>query len=455
MERKQTLLALPPAKRMEQEAQFKRLQSRPEVHQAKRADVVSPRLRNNNVGGGITWTNSSTSSEKVENRKSNTAPRPPSLARPQIPDFSAPLVPAPLRPAPPPSPVQTRRDNKPGSNNASPNQSPRSPKGKRKKKYIYIYIFSCISSGQRPVASLRSPLSSPRSVEPASSPRPMASIAVPRESSSSPRPVTSPRAPPSPPRRKLADQPLMSQSQSSLPNLSPRLPPLPTNLAGSLSLPAGSKQPSSRPLASPRAANNNSNSNNINISNNMNNINNNTTNTVVSPRSDGRPPPPPPSFLPRDPFAVGRGSPMPPRNNQSAAAVSRVVLPRQVAYGHGTNLPHIQQPRQQHQHLQQQQHHQQQHQQHHQQHQQQQPFLGAAVIGQSFVAQRAEQHSVVAGTTVMVLARPTKNWLVISVGASVGAIPVGCVRYFTPSHRRDAQDFAAGRGAGRGGATRW
>jgi hypothetical protein len=262
---------------------------------------------------------------------------------------------------------------------------------------------------------------SPRQVVPASpqgSPRPQVAI---REltAPSSPRPTNSIRPPLSPSRR----HPPPSSAPPAVPP-SPQLSPLrgppqipPPPPIGSIGIHSGSAPTRSSP---PPVA-------------------------TVWPASTLRagPQPQPPSHQPRDPYSLSRhgfnssSSGSLPRNS---ALSTQPPPPPQVR---PSNLPPRNAPVQssfapRHQ-------------------QQQQPqlpqnpapsFLGIAVIGQSFVAQREEQLSVVAGTTAMIMARPTKNWLVASVGASVGAIPVSCVKYFTPTPRDGP--VAAGRGAGRG-----
>ena len=82
--------------------------------------------------------------------------------------------------------------------------------------------------------------------------------------------------------------------------------------------------------------------------------------------------------------------------------------------------------------------------------------MGVAIIGSSFTATRQAQLSVVAGQTVTVLARPTKAWLVVAVGQTVGSIPVSCVKHFTRAvvgrgnaDGRTRQGLGRGNGRGR------
>ena len=62
-------------------------------------------------------------------------------------------------------------------------------------------------------------------------------------------------------------------------------------------------------------------------------------------------------------------------------------------------------------------------------------YMGVAIIGERFQAVRAEQLSVEPNERVLVLARPTRQWLVVSKGPLVGSIPVASIKFFTP-HRR-------------------
>ncbi len=392
LERKQTLLALPAAKRQEQESQLKRIQTRQESAGWTKGQI-SPRTRQQ------PHTTSHASEErhdKAENRKSATEGRLPQ-ARPRIPEFAPPHVqPAAVGNVSAPvggalaSPHSPKHQlSKTDSRNNSPQASPRR------------------ADSPRALPSPRA--ASPRQqfgTSPQSSPRPQVAVRSDVGGPSSPRPVGSVRTPASP-RRALplaapahsppAMPPSLPQTPSSPPAASPRLPPLvppPPPFVG-VARPAVS----SGGATSPRM--------------------------YVSPRQHASQPPPP-SHQPRDPVPLSRsgivgtssGS-LPRPGPVPAPAVRLVNLPRQVA------APNYEPPPPQ------------------------ESFLGIALIGQSFVAERAEQLSVVAGTTVMVLARPTKNWLVAAVGASVGAIPVACVRLFTPAPRQQAP-VAAGRGAGRG-----
>jgi hypothetical protein len=66
------------------------------------------------------------------------------------------------------------------------------------------------------------------------------------------------------------------------------------------------------------------------------------------------------------------------------------------------------------------------------------PFLGIGVVGQAFAAVRPEQVSVAAGQEVLVVARPTKAWLIVSYGDTCGSVPVSCLRHFTPYAKTQA-----------------
>jgi hypothetical protein len=72
------------------------------------------------------------------------------------------------------------------------------------------------------------------------------------------------------------------------------------------------------------------------------------------------------------------------------------------------------------------------------QQQQPPPFLGIGVVGQAFTAVRPEQVSVAAGQEVLVVARPTKAWLIVSYGDTCGSVPVSCLRHFTPYAKTQA-----------------
>lgn len=87
------------------------------------------------------------------------------------------------------------------------------------------------------------------------------------------------------------------------------------------------------------------------------------------------------------------------------------------------------------------------------------PFLGACTVKDNFVARRPQQISVVAGTIVAVMERPSPDWLLVCVAGHVGLIPVSIVESFSrvvvdgipetvaPAGRGGG---AVGRGAGRG-----
>jgi hypothetical protein len=123
---------------------------------------------------------------------------------------------------------------------------------------------------------------------------------------------------------------------------------------------------------------------------------------------------------------------------------------RQVVGGHRQRHQQQQQRQQQQQQVQQPQYHQQQQQQHRQQapqsvqRQEQRrpevqleapPYLGIGVIGTGFTAKRPQQLTVYPSQKVLILSRPTKNWLIASVGEAVGSIPVSCLKYFTPHNK--------------------
>jgi hypothetical protein len=434
IERKQTLMALPAAKRLEQENSLKRIQSSSQQEGGWHKAAVSSASRlaeeAASVGGAsAVIRNAERVPSRAENRKSHTEGRLQQM-RPKIPEFVV----------PPPASAY------PGSGSTSPHSPkqqplplpkhhPSSPKG----------VAMTDSRTNSPQLSPRreSPRSqvSPRSIGHAQSPRqavpaspqgsPRPQVAI-REltAPSSPRPTNSVRAPLSPPRRHPPPSSAPPPAVPPLPPQTPFVPPSPQLSPlrgppqipppppiGSISIHSGSAPVRSSP---PPVA----------------------TVWPASPLRAGSQPQPP-SHQPRDPYLLSRNG----FNSSSSGSLPRSsavsTQPPPPPQVRPSNLPPRNAPVQtsfapRHQ----------------QQLQPQMPlspapsFLGIAVIGQSFVAQREEQLSVVAGTTVMIMARPTKNWLVASVGASVGAIPVTCVKYFTPTPRDGP--VAAGRGAGRG-----